>query len=364
MVQLPENLRRHAGLREDSGRTVDLQVDAQGMAAFIAPALAKRQSKVYRLMPAAPDPAAPPAVQSMMVDSRARLQSRDMPPIFLQTHPGQLPREAIPDDYRRGSYLHPVHSPSGRRVTDDYPANHLHHHGIWFAWTKTTFNDLAPDFWNMGQRSGTVEFVAVDAQWNGAVHAGIKTRNRYRELITPDQATVLHETWTVRAYAFGPGEARHTLFDVEIVQTCATPAPLLLPKYYYGGMGFRGHWDWNGRGRTSWLTSEGETDPVKGNETRGRWCYIGGRVDGQQSGIAILCHPDNDRAPQPMRLHPSEPFFCFAPQQLGPMEITPDRPYASQYRFVVMDGPPDRHGLDQLYEDYARPPQVTVTPAP
>ena len=56
------------------------------------------------------------------------------------------------------------------------------------------------------------------------------------------------------------------------------------------------------------------------------------------TGIAILCHPENFRAPQPMRLHPKEPFVCYAPSQLGDWAIEPGRPYVSRYRFVVKDG--------------------------
>ena len=37
---------------------------------------------------------------------------------------------------------------------------------------------------------------------------------------------------------------------------------------------------------------------------------MSGTIDGQEVGITILGHPDNFRAPQPMRLHPTEPFFC------------------------------------------------------
>ena len=145
------------------------------------------------------------------------------------------------------------------------------------------------------------------------------------------------------------------MFDLVSTQTCATTLPLKLPEYRYGGVGFRGHRDWNGKEKALFLTSQGETDRERGNGTRGRWCHIGGRVGDHQAGVAILCHPDNFRAPQPMRLHPTEPFFCFAPQQGGEMEISPERPYLLRYRWIVADGPPDKFELDELWNDYAHP---------
>jgi hypothetical protein len=83
-------------------------------------------------------------------------------------------------------------------------------------------------------------------------------------------------------------------------------------------------------------------------------------VDGQPAGVGILCHPQNFRAPQPMRIHPNEPFFCYAPSQLGKWEIAPGQKYVSRYRFVVSDGPPDPAELNRLWNDYANPPQVTI----
>ncbi len=84
-------------------------------------------------------------------------------------------------------------------------------------------------------------------------------------------------------------------------------------------------------------------------------------MEGRPAGIAILCHPANFRAPQPMRIHPTEPFFCSVPSQMGRWEIVPGQVYLSRYRYIVADGLPDRAELDRLQNDYANPPQVTIT---
>ena len=97
-----------------------------------------------------------------------------------------------------------------------------------------------------------------------------------------------------------------------------------------------------------------------GNETRGRWCHVGGLIDGALYGVAVLGHPDNFRAPQPMRLNPNDPFFCYAPSQLGDWEITPGKPYVSRYRFIVADGGPDKVEIERHWNDYAKPPVVRV----
>ena len=79
-----------------------------------------------------------------------------------------------------------------------------------------------------------------------------------------------------------------------------------------------------------------------------------GEVDGARCGIAAMSHPDNFRAPQPVRLHPNKPYFCFAPMVLGEFRIEPDMPYVSRFRFVAFDGEPDDASLKNIWQDYSQ----------
>ena len=88
---------------------------------------------------------------------------------------------------------------------------------------------------------------------------------------------------------------------------------------------------------------------------------MSGLVDGAQAGIAVLGHPDNFRAPEPMRIHPDEPFFNFAPMQAGDMSLDPGKKYVWRYRFLVHDGAPKKDIIDAAWNDYANPPRVTVS---
>jgi hypothetical protein len=54
-------------------------------------------------------------------------------------------------------------------------------------------------------------------------------------------------------------------------------------------------------------------------------------------------------------LHPHEPFFCYAPSQLGDWKIQPGSPYVARYRFVVADGNPDPTEIERMWQDYADP---------
>ncbi len=357
MFAMPEGIEGAAFvLRDGAGAAVPLQVDAEGTAWFILDRLDAGQTQTYRLEPAQ---ATPEGVTVAEDQGRVRFSLGEQPVVEYHVWLSRLPRKNIDLIYKRGGYLHPVHTPGGRVVTDDYPANHIHHHGIWAAWTKTVFQGRTPDFWNMGAGTGTVKVEALDQTWDGPVHGGLRARHRYVDLTASEPITALNEQWELRVYRVPSTDRPYHIFDLKLTQTAAMDSALGLPQYRYGGVGFRGHWDWNGAENTDFLTSEGK-DRSNGHATRARWCHIGGKIDGEPAGIAMLDHPDNFEAPQPMRIHPSEPFFNYAPSQAGDWSIEPGEPYVARYRFVVYDGLPDAADLDRLWNDYAHPPVARV----
>ena len=357
---LPAGSREFQELADERGNRIALQTILEGRACFIEKELKRGSARTYRLVAAKSNASLSNGVHVARDGSGIQCSVASQPAFHYQAQLSELPRPDIKPIFQRGGYLHPILTPSGKLVTDDYPPNHLHHHGIWSPWTKTEFEGRQPDFWNMGEGKGRVEFVAFGETWSGPVHGGFQSRHRFVDLTAAEPKVALQETWQVTLYNVGRDSSRYWMFDLVSTQQCATSSPLKLPKYLYGGLGFRGNWSWNGKDKTFFLTSEGETDRVKGNETRARWCHISGDVDGARAGIAILCHPDNFRAPQPMRLHPTEPFFCFAPSQLGDWEISPGNPYVSRYRFIIADGPPDQVELERRWNEYAHPPVITI----
>lgn len=362
--KLPPNAGKPTGLRSRSGAILPVQVEG-AQAVFVIPEQKAGETLTFVLVSEAKP--SPVNVNAKKEKGRLQVTVAGKPVFEYQMDREALPRSDIKPEFKRAGYIHPVYSPSGKVVTDDYPSNHVHHHGIWSPWTKTKFQGRAPDFWNMGAKTGAEDFVSLDRTWAGPVHGGFESRLKMVDLSAPAPVTALNETWQVTAYSIpaATGAIPARVFDLEITQTCATNDALELPKYHYGGFGFRGADAWNGPGEaTLFLTSEGETSRLKGNDTRGRWCYLGGKLDGAVAGTAILGHPANFRAPQPMRLHPNMPYMSFVPQQLGDFAIEPGKPYVLRFRFVVTDGAPDRARIDAFWNAYADPARVTVEAIP
>ena len=355
----PESRQRGYHLVDDSGISIPLQFDGT-TASFVLRDLKADQSKRFRLVPGPgkfSGVGSAPELKSDKNHVEIKIGGRQV--LNFVAEPAGLPSPDIKRVFLRGGYIHPVFTPAGRVVTDDYPSDHYHHHGIWFAWTKTEFEGKHPDFWNVGDGTGRVDFERVGKSWIGPVHAGFTSFQKYIALTGAAPKTALNEEWEVRVYNVRDSQATYFVFDIVATQECASTSPLILEEYRYGGMGVRGNREWKDKSKVSFLTSDGKTR-IDGNATRSRWCHIGGSVDGQLVGIAVLDHPSNFRAPAPLRIHPDDPYFNYAPSQMGRFEIEPGKKFVLQYRYVVSDGPPDPKLLERLWNDYANPPEVHI----
>jgi hypothetical protein len=173
---------------------------------------------------------------------------------------------------------------------------------------------------------------------------------------------VLRERWKVTVY---PTDGTYHCFDLDTTQSALTSKPLDVSKHRYGGMALRGP--------TRWLTAEDSgarklphlvrepsefvndqgSDRVTGNHQHAKWVALSGSIGGKPVSIAVLSHPTNPRAPQAARLHPTKPYFCFAPCVDGPFSIDGDHPFTARYRYLITDAKPDVQWLSQQWETWS-----------
>jgi len=342
-------------LRDASGARLPLQRHADGTATFILKSLGAGKEAAFTI-----ERAEASTTEGTNIVERGKtleLSSGGRTVVRFQMQ-GELP-PGIDAVYLRGGYLHPLLTPAGVQVTGDYSESHRHHHGIWSAWTRTRFNDHAIDFWNMDDKQGKVDFQGLEQTFRGPVVAGFRARLAHFDLLGAEPVVALDEQWTVSTYQTHEKSPPYLVVDLDSTQRAATTAPLLLEEYTYGGFALRGHAEWDDPPNVTFMTSEG-LDRTSGDGQKGRWCSIGGKVDGAMVGFAMLGHPTNFRAPQTLRLHPKHPYMAFAPIKDGPFTIEPGKPYVSRFRIVSFDGPLDRGLVERLWQDYATPPEVTV----
>ncbi len=270
--------------------------------------------------------------------------------------------QGVDPKYARSGFIHPISTPSGRVLTDDYPLpHHSHQHGLFFAWRKGKFEGEEVNFWEHTKET-TVRHEKVLEILNEGEIAGFRVQLAH----VHGKKKVLDETWTVLVH-------NDTGFiDFKSAQTCATDSPLTLTKYHYGAMALRGARDWSdlefekaqkeakkSGGKPSvpepcsMLTSEGRTRE-DGNHTRPEWVCMTGPINGEPVAITLIPHPSNFRHPQHVRLHPNMPYFCFIPTVDEPFQIKPGKIYVSRFRIVAEDGKPDVERLKKIQTDYMK----------
>jgi hypothetical protein len=271
-------------------------------------------------------------------------------PVFFYHTKEAMPPADSPSYYRRSGFIHPLYSPNGSILTDDFPAGHAHQHGIFTAWTNTTFKGKMVDFWNQHKKLGTVEHVQVLEVKDGPGSGRIKTKLRHVSL---EHGPVLEEIWTITIYP----HSDYFLFDLESEQVNITSDTLTLNKYLYGGLGIRGSKQWNSHDtanfKNEWnlLTSEG-IQGDSANHTHVKWVDVSGMLDEKMSGLTVFTHPSNFRYPQAIRVHPEMPYWAYAPVVDGEFKLAPGKTYKSRFRFFVHEGAPDRKVIEKIMKEW------------
>ena len=266
--------------------------------------------------------------------------------------------DKIDSAYHRSGFLHPVVTPAGQTVTATFPYDHPHQHGIFSAWVKTKWNDRDVDFWNLAGGTGRVAHQRVISTFSNEESTGFIVDLVHRTEQSPI-VDVLRERWRVDVR---PTDGHFHCFDLETTQTALTKLPLVVQKYHYGGIALRGPTRWLDPKikqaaanqpeirEPSNFTNDRGSDRLQGNHEKTRWVTLAGTIDGSPVSITVLCHADNFRAPQSARLHPTRPYFCFAPCVTGEFVIDQASPFHARYRYLVTDDAPNKDWLEQQWQ--------------
>jgi hypothetical protein len=345
---------------------VAVQLDSQDACLWwVASGLTSAGTKRMYRLESGPSAAVPDIA---VIDSERAVEvTFDSKPLLQYNKAHVEPPSGVDPKYGRSAHLHPIRTPSGAVVTEEFPSDHLHQSGIFLAFTKTEFEGRPVDFWNLAGGKGRVRFKNLRGTTSGPVFGRLRVEHDHVDLSSADGApgdgirtggkVALVETWDVRIWNAG-WKSGYWLLDIKSQVTCAGESPLRLPEYHYGGLAIRAAQGWTPQ-HVTFLTSEG-ADRLKGNHTRPRWCDVRGAINERMAGVTFMTHPNNFRFPEPLRIHPTMPYMVYTPAFLGGWEIRPGIPHESRYRFVIRDGELPGEAIERLWSDYAEPLTATA----
>ncbi|MBM3812011.1 MAG: hypothetical protein FJW20_10305 [Acidimicrobiia bacterium] len=185
-----------------------------------------------------------------------------------------------PDDRARCCYIHPVWSPAGVVVTDDFPADHYHHRGLFWAWPQIVVDGKRLDSWML--RGVAPAFVKL----HKAEGAELQVENAWMM----GDRKLLREMVTIRHLKTGHFRLELELTPLVDLKLVGAPEA----GKGYGGLSTR----FAAREGTAMRSSEGE---VRKDEdlTPHAWAEFEATYQGRRARLRITPDPSNPGEPNP-----------------------------------------------------------------
>jgi hypothetical protein len=268
---------------------------------------------------------------------------------------GPITGEAVPpNDARRvrGCYVHPLWGLQGEQLTADFPRDHYHHHGLFWAWKHVQVGEQIYDMWEY--RDIQPRFVRWLCRHAGPESAVLAVENGW---FAGTRQVMTERVW-LRVYR---ADEQSRVLDVQLTLV-PTDQPVSLSGAAgksYGGLTLR--FDvWPRRDavvRTPTQTvrhvGQGLASQQDLSNTPLIWADLASHFPeaATRSGAALLIHPQHPDYP------PTWLTRCYGPLCVGwpgiePQTLQPGVPITLSYRIWIHRTEVERALLDDVYQSY------------
>ncbi len=263
-------------------------------------------------------------------------------PVFVYNH-GVIHKPGVPVDRERSTYVHPLYGLEGEVLTDDFPKDHYHHRGLFWAWPHVRIGEQHYDLWML--KGIEQRFVRWLARKAGADGATLGVENGW---YVGNRKVVREQVW----FRAGPSVKDERVLDLELLWVpLGTPITLEGAEgKSYGGLTLR----FAPRTNTVITTPLGQ-----GGEdltiTRLPWADLSARFAGraQASGAAIFVAPDHpDYPPEWLTRHYG--VLCLGWPGVKPQTFQPGETIRCRYRIWIHRGVPDVERVSRAYGQFER----------
>lgn len=291
-------------------------------------------------------------------DASVKLVDGDRP-VFVYNH-GAIARTDIPENdcrRKRSCYLHPVWGLNGEVLTDDFPKDHYHHHGLFWAWPHVTIAGKEHDLWSQATNgvagvNGDIQnkFVRWLCRGVGPAAAVLAVENGW---FVGEKKVMIERVW-LRTYAVS--ENTRSL-DLEFVWIpVGDPVTLRGSDGSYGGVSMRFA---VGSPKDAVITVPSGIQQEDAGSVRLPWAdmtysFAGGD---SRSGAAIFVAPSHLDYPPAWLLRHYGPLCVSWP---GTTERTfqPNMPIRLNYRLWIHNSTVTVDDLRKAYDGYAAAAKV------
>lgn len=291
---------------------------------------------------------------STLDDGRRLIALERGKPAFVYNYVPVDPPTGVDAHFRRANYLHPLYSPDGTVVTEDFPQDHLHHRGVFWAWPNCTVNGRKMNTWELtGGRSVFEGWEEVRIS-REAIELVARSAWRFDD----DGSKVIEERVAITVHPIARSQ-RAIDFSLTFKNIAASDAILAGSQASggttapgakgYGGFSFRP--DANNKPFT-FTTKEGVVEEDRLScETP--WADISWGAKPKR-GVAIIQHPANPGYPHPGWMFRHYGFLGASWPHNDPYTFGPGESFTLRYRLIVHEGGADDAGIAKAAARYAR----------
>lgn len=279
----------------------------------------------------------------------------ESPVLFYQVAP-----KSLDGKFERAGYVHPLYDLDGHVISEDFPADHRHHRGIFWAWHQLYVGDTQiGDPWICRDFLSRVDKVTIADRNSGS--AAIDATAHW---VSPD--------WKDSSGNLKPIVREETQIEVTRLRDNSQAIDFrirltaLEAEVSIGGSDdVKGYGGFSPRLRLPedirFTAEYGEVEPQKTAVKASRWMGISGSFnskanagqDSSISGVAILCHPSVPGFPQKWILRKARSMQNPVFPGRTPIALPTDKPLELRYRLVVHRGAASQEQLQSWFDEYA-----------
>ena len=285
------------------------------------------------------------SMQMRLIDDseKGMLTIRDSQSDILTYCFGDQLQEGLDPKHTRSCYIHPLFSLDGQVLTDDFPDDHLHHHGVFWTWPVVKTRGQNTQTWHPHTPSLRQHFV----RWLKR-----KVENRTAVLVVENvwkldgKEVVAKEIVSLHVH---PANDVGRAIDLELVIQ-AVGGPLELQgaqdqKKGYGGLCLRGAPMFKG----AVLTTDQGLLKEDSTNVPFRWADL----STEQLGVSIFVSPRHPDFPTTWLIRNSYAgILNVSWPGLKPAVLQPEKPVTLSYRLYIHRGDATAGCVRQAYENY------------
>ncbi len=245
--------------------------------------------------------------------------------------------KSLDGKYARADYVHPLVGLDGEIITQDFPADHLHHRGIFWTWHQLLIKGQSiGDAWMCENFIWDIDDVRLLEQ--GPETVALQATVLWKSPLWKEgQEAMVRETVTIRLHRRKNG-CRMIDFKIALLA--------LQDDTWLGGSdNVKGYGGFTARITTPedavFNSAIGRVKPKNTPVFGGPWMNIKGTLDGKPYGAAILQHPENPLFPEAWILRHSKRFSDMQNPVYPwrhPVKLPTVKPTVLRYRLLLHKG--------------------------